>query len=358
MIAGSDLQAWLVTGPPPTHRVLGGVETLSFHPAGKQLAVNATLWDVSGGQGRLRLRPSLREIPGFSAVFDSGGHLWSWSEPVRWVNQNNGKRQDLTVYEIKQSSVDTRFTWGPRPGPGTREYDALGLSPNGRRLLTFRTASARDAFGIELWDTATGRKMADWQVPSQLRIPLVRPSFSADGRLVACGVEFSTSPSRLLFIWEVASGRVLHYLDIRPLFKGLNFGSNYLGLAVFAPDGKRVFVALGGGVGVCDVASGAWQAFWQVRQGSDSPVPLVRSLAIRADGRLLAIGVDGKVGVLDTRTGRELACWEAHEGRVTALAFSPDGQTLVSGNSQGVVKAWDLRRTRQELTDLGFDWPE
>jgi WD40 repeat protein len=40
------------------------------------------------------------------------------------------------------------------------------------------------------------------------------------------------------------------------------------------------------------------------------------------------------------------------------LTFSPDGQTLVSGSSQGVFKLWDLVRVREGLTDLGFDWPE
>ena len=32
-------------------------------------------------------------------------------------------------------------------------------------------------------------------------------------------------------------------------------------------------------------------------------------------------------------TGRALARWEAHEASVTALAFRPDGRTLVSGGS-------------------------
>jgi WD40 repeat protein len=348
-----------VTAPPATHRVTRAVETVSFHPGGKQLAVNATLWDVAGGQGRLGLRPSLRPIPGVFAEFDSSSRLWSWSEPVRWVNKNTGKRQDLTVHEIKPGSVETRFTWSLRPGPDPQEGDALGLSPDGRKLLTIRVAWGQGAFGIELWDTTTGRKVADWKLPSKLRLPLARPAFSADGRLVACAADVRASPGRLVFIWEVSSGHVLHRLDIRPLFKGLNFSSDYLGPAGFAPDGKQVFVALCGGVGVWDIASGAWQAFWQVRQGSVFPIPMVRSLAIRSDGRLLAVGLDGgKVGVLDTHTGRELARWDAHEGRVTALTFSPDGQALVSGSSQGVVRVWDLRRTRQELRDLGFDWPE
>jgi hypothetical protein len=68
---------WRVTGSPATHRVTRAVETLSFDPGGKQLTVNATLWEVAGKQGRLRLRPSLREVPGAFAVFDRGGRLWS-----------------------------------------------------------------------------------------------------------------------------------------------------------------------------------------------------------------------------------------------------------------------------------------
>jgi eukaryotic-like serine/threonine-protein kinase len=357
---------WEVVGPPSTHRVGRSVETLSFHPDGTRLAVNASVWDVTGERGRLRLHLSPQELPGACAVFDTAGHLWTWSEPQRWKNQKNGKHQDVTIHEVA-NEIQTRLTWGVRPGSDEIhqtlfEQDALGFSRDGRHLLTCRAGGSplNDIFGIELWDPAAGRKVADWEGASELRYIYGSPMFSADGDLVACGVNHGVRQGDIvfaLFIWKVSSGQVHSRLDIPPSFQR-NPAS--VGPAVFSPDGGRVFVALTGGVAVCDIRSEAWQAFWLIRPGPDPRnSEIVPALAVSPDGRILAAGdAGGRIYLWATRTGRELACWETPDGKVMALAFSPDGQALVSGSSQGVVKLWDLPRIREGLTGLGFDWPE
>ncbi|MFI5456524.1 MAG: WD40 repeat domain-containing protein [Isosphaerales bacterium] len=55
-------------------------------------------------------------------------------------------------------------------------------------------------------------------------------------------------------------------------------------------------------------------------------------------------------------SGRPLARWEAHDADVTALAFRPDGRTLVSGAADGMLKLWDLPSIRRELAAVGLDW--
>ena len=81
------------------------------------------------------------------------------------------------------------------------------------------------------------------------------------------------------------------------------------------------------------------------------------SFALAAGDAPVASGSkDGSLCLWDVKTGRRLARWTAHKGSVTALAFHPDGQTLVSGGSDGVVKVWNLADIRQELAKIGLAW--
>jgi WD40 repeat protein/tRNA A-37 threonylcarbamoyl transferase component Bud32 len=47
---------------------------------------------------------------------------------------------------------------------------------------------------------------------------------------------------------------------------------------------------------------------------------------------------------------RQLATLEGHEDGVLALAFSPDGGHIASGDARGVVKVWDRRAAKEVLT--------
>src|SRR5262249_58088197 len=45
----------------------------------------------------------------------------------------------------------------------------------------------------------------------------------------------------------------------------------------------------------------------------------------------------------DTETGQQLAEFSGHKGRVSALAFSPDGTLLATAGYGSVAFLWDLR---------------
>jgi WD40 repeat protein len=47
------------------------------------------------------------------------------------------------------------------------------------------------------------------------------------------------------------------------------------------------------------------------------------------------------VKVWDAQTGQELLTLKGHTNLVTSVAFSPDGQRLVSGSADDTVKVWD-----------------
>jgi WD40 repeat protein len=73
------------------------------------------------------------------------------------------------------------------------------------------------------------------------------------------------------------------------------------------------------------------------------------ALAVSPDGRTLAVGrADGTIALLDAASGRSLATLTGHQLRVTLLAFTADQRTLASGGADGTVRLWSLA-THSEL---------
>jgi WD40 repeat protein len=72
---------------------------------------------------------------------------------------------------------------------------------------------------------------------------------------------------------------------------------------------------------------------------------VVTSLAFRPDGKILATGSDDKPIIIlwDVNTGAKLAELEGHTDSVTGLAFSRDGERLISVGLDGLVIRWDAR---------------
>jgi WD40 repeat protein/tRNA A-37 threonylcarbamoyl transferase component Bud32 len=83
----------------------------------------------------------------------------------------------------------------------------------------------------------------------------------------------------------------------------------------------------------------------------------VTALAFAPDGQRLVTGVtDGMARVWDATRGQELFSLGGHQGQVTAVAFAPDGQWLVTGSMDGTARVWDavggreLRMLRSQHT--------
>jgi WD40 repeat protein len=203
-----------------------------------------------------------------------------------------------------------------RPGASSVSF---ALSPDGKTLATGEEGKLR------LWELASGKEIRSFELKGAIWVFSIR--FSPDGKLFAALGDRRGLISRpiapdsyLVYVGEVAGGRILHRFD-----KGCGFDSlNFVG------GGKALAARMGGGwPGGTEGAV----VLWDPISGKElRRLPEVLCCAASPDGRVLAGGKeDGTICLWGAATGREIRRWQGHRDAVRSLGFSPDGKTLASG---------------------------
>jgi WD40 repeat protein len=207
----------------------------------------------------------------------------------------------------------------PQLGHPLRVFSGA-FSPDGQFVLT-----GGDGGSVCLWETATGREVRRFRGHTGW---VKSVGFSPNGDLVLTGA-FDDKTVRL---WETATGH-----EVR------RFGAR--APAVFSPDGR--FVLAHGkddnSARLFDSSSG--QELLRFEGGS--------LVAFSPDGRfVLTGGPRGSVRLWETTTGRELKQFKGLLGAVDSVAFSPDGRSILAAASMGTpaVLLWDVLSTRRLQT--------
>lgn len=80
----------------------------------------------------------------------------------------------------------------------------------------------------------------------------------------------------------------------------------------------------------------------------------VNALAISPDGNILASGEDEKIIKLwDLNTQKVLTSLQGHEQGVKSVAFSPDGKILATASDDKTIKLWDIQTFSEIITLVG-----
>jgi WD40 repeat protein/tRNA A-37 threonylcarbamoyl transferase component Bud32/tetratricopeptide (TPR) repeat protein len=322
---------------------------VTFSPDGKQLAFAANdravhVMDAQTGKDSAMLRADsdspvcLAYRPDGKLLASSGldGIVQLW-DPVG--RKNVRTLRGGTALTTLAFSADGRrlitctflnrvAVWDPDTGQDPLTFPmrsvphSVAISPDGQRL-----ACVTDDGAVTIWDPATGQRLLTLHGH---RFRTVGVAFSPDGELLATGGHEGP-----VILWDPVTGQLRRKL---PQAGSVNE-------VAFSPDGQLLAASVHsfnaehepvGTVVLWSVASGQ-----QVRTLSGH-TQNVYGVAFSPDGeRLVSASTDQTARVWDVKTGRELLCFRGHGQGVYQARFSPDGRRIASSSDDRTVKVWE-----------------
>ena len=306
--------------PAPLRSIATGIDVYeaSFTPDSKQVLVN-------GGTQIYQLSDfslvSLRALEGGFSLpisFDQALHLGHLYPPAGLIQ---GSGSDLYVWGATETGV---YAWEVTQG----EMQEAIMSPlNPQANLDFNLArglfAACTSTGLEVASLATGTSQRISHCLSPQGNSL---AISPDGSILA------RASSNVIDLLDPSSGEVMRqlYEHNLPVIR-----------LVFSQDGKylaastKKYTSWGSSeFSLWRVSDGHSYGF----RGIQTPGQ-VTALIVSPDGQYLAVSGD-KLRLWQTENAEQIKIGE--EGGHSALAFSPGGKLLASGNSEGEITLWSI----------------
>jgi len=238
---------------------------------------------------------------------------------VSGVSEANGTNSfDDTLSRWDLRTDERRFAVGgiPEPIMGCTEFrNTVLVSPDGE----FFVAPFHD-FSVSLRNTDDGSVIHEF--PEHVSI-VWDLSMSSDGRLLA-----TSSDDWTVRVWDLDDYTLTSEIETQP--------GGFLEVS-FMPDGRTLVVSdISGSVHLLDLDGETVSAAFDGKKD-----PRAR-MSISPDGRYVAAGShdSGAILVWETSTGRIVQELDGHAATVTSVEFTPDGLGLVSGSTDGTVRAW------------------
>lgn len=232
---------------------------------------------------------------------------------------------DLATYEW------TEVAFGQLEGEAWDNYpNIIRLLPDQRRAITLTPQGL-----LRMWDAQTGALLVDMQNTTTLFTTFAT---SPDGKWLATYQEDGG-----IQLWETDSLAALG--DITRLIypdTGFDFTARFVDFT-FSPDSQTLAILSQDG--------GVW-LYRVTENGLKTPTiyqfdTQIQSVArFSPDGKILAFGsISGAIFLVDVQTGKQIfAPLAGSQGQIYDMAFRPDGRTLAAVDTDNFLWLWDTAR--------------
>ncbi|UYP19852.1 WD40 repeat domain-containing protein [Rhodococcus sp. Z13] len=330
LAASSDdgvLHLFDTSDPRRAHRVgipknahTGGVWNIAFLPDGATLASaswdgTVKLWNLTPGEWTLdELGPPLTGHGGGVPTLTVG--------PQGGMLVTGGQDANIRIWTMPHTRIAVADTALTRPAI-SRAGDLVATGSYGPDISLWRVGADGD------WTRAGG-------------IELPRPL----GGAYVCAL----SPSGTVLATAPTSGGSVQLWDVRdpsspkPLGEPVALGTRFTSALGFGPDGTTLVTGSDDfSVQLWDIADPAHPVPWG--DPLEGPRNLVRVATISPDGRSLVVtSADSDIyawDITDPRQPKRVDVADGHTGGVNGAAFGKDGDVLVTGGDDHVVRVWD-----------------
>lgn len=336
----------------PSGDRMGWTEGFAFSPDGTKVAAAeitgmVRLWDAETGHELFHAKN--HEGPALSVAFAPDGRSFA----------TGGEDGTVRIWNVQDGQELYAFDTGNRPAAAPRKslvparaprgskhrIGALSFTSDGHKLLA---GTVGNEFGgsaqarIFIWDVATRKSL---QSIDHVLGQLVSLAVTPDGKQVITGgnrtvprSEFAGAYPALVLsvqipetrVWDIATGKLVRELSAGDAVAGY-------GALALSKDGKTLVTGSDQALRVWDVNSGkprrdiavpAWSHGW--------------GLALSPDGKTVAAPLDYTLGLWDTGTGtRLLEELDGHRSSISEVLYSPNGKFVATASLDGTVRLWN-----------------
>jgi WD40 repeat protein/uncharacterized caspase-like protein len=320
----------------------------------------AILWDAQSGKEVQRLRGHTQ--PTVAVSLSNNGrrilvgsmqraHLWDTRAGKPTFSFPHGGKVPLMrlsgdgTHALIGAREDTAVLWDARTGkqistlraPPKEEWDALGLSDDGKRAFTFHWSR-----GIVVWDAPSGTQLH--RLTGHTR-QINAVCISGDGSRLLSGSQDNTA-----ILWDGRTGKPLRTLR-----------GAHLRYVALSRDGRRALTELDR-IALWDTETGkTLRTLGSVLAGSVS-LSSDASRALTVDKAYDRSGTqeEGSAILWDAETGKVLQTFRGGVDEFKAVSLSGDGKLLLTASREGAPRLWDAT-TGKELCRLinlgdGKEW--